>query len=80
MILEAVEDGKWKCMKIGRQGPKISYLMFADNLLLFGKATEDHMRLVKKILDNFCDMPGQRISYEKSIIYFSKSTNSLGRR
>lgn len=67
-------------MKAGRHGPKISHLMFVDDLLLFGKATKNKMRLMKRILDKLCVIPGQRISYDKSNIIFSKNTDSLSRK
>jgi hypothetical protein len=34
LIMEAIDDGKWKPMRAGRNGPLISHLMFADDLLL----------------------------------------------
>lgn len=72
-LLEALEEGSWKFMKAGRSLPKISHLMFVDDLLLFGKATDTQMRVIKRIfLDKFCSMYGQRINYDKSNILFSK--------
>lgn len=38
IISKAVDDGHWKPMKMGRQGPQISHLMFADDLLLCAHA------------------------------------------
>lgn len=67
-------------MKAGRHGPKISHLMFVDDLLLFGKAAENKMRLMKRILDKLCVIPGQSISYDKSNIIFSKNIDSLSRK
>lgn len=44
--------------------------MFADDLLLFGKATDDNMRCVMEVLNNFCEMSGQMVSLEKTSIFF----------
>jgi signal recognition particle subunit SEC65 len=38
LIAEAIEEGRWKPMRAGRNVPLISHLMFADDLLLFGQA------------------------------------------
>lgn len=40
MIMDAVRSGKWTGVKAGMKCPKISHLMFAIDLLLFGKAIE----------------------------------------
>lgn len=53
MILEAVEYAEWECMKASRKGPKILHLMFANDLLLFGRAFEKQKRLIKGVLDTF---------------------------
>lgn len=58
LIFEVVEDGTWKSIKAGRSGPKISHLMFADNLLLFGQASVKKMQVVKHIFDTLCGMLG----------------------
>lgn len=40
LILDSVEANQWECLKIGKGGPKVSHLMFVDDLILFGAATE----------------------------------------
>jgi hypothetical protein len=49
--------------------------MFADDLLLFGEATEEHMQCVVDILATFCQLSGQQVSKEKTSIFFSNNTS-----
>jgi ribonuclease HI len=79
LIAEATENGKWKPMRAGRNGPLISHLMFADDLLLFGQAVDENMRAVMEVLNNFCAMSGQQVNYDKSSIFFSRNVSN-GRR
>ncbi|MCH90084.1 putative non-LTR retrolelement reverse transcriptase, partial [Trifolium medium] len=72
-VATAVADGKWLGIRAGREGPTISHLMFADDLLLFGKATTEHMKCVIKVLNDFCMLSGQQVSQEKTSILFSKN-------
>lgn len=39
MIMDIMEKREWDGMKVGNNGPKVSHLMFSDDLILFGKAT-----------------------------------------
>jgi hypothetical protein len=73
IILQAVEEGKWKGIKVGKNGPMISHLMFADDLLLFGEATEEQMECVIDSLNNFCSMSGQEVSQDKTSVIFSRN-------
>jgi hypothetical protein len=79
LIAEAVEDGQWKPMRAGRNGPPISHLMFADDLLLFGQATDETMTVVMDVLTKFCSMSGQHVNYDKSSIFFSRNVNDTKR-
>jgi hypothetical protein len=73
LIAAAIEKGKWKPMRAGRHGPLISHLMFADDLLIFGQAIEEGMEAVMEVLNEFCNMSGQRVNYDKSSIFFSRN-------
>ena len=63
--------GRWKAMQASRGGRKISHLMFADDVVLFAKATLDQARVVRDRMDRFCSTSGQKISTHKASIYFS---------
>jgi len=41
LITKVVDEGRWKPFLIGKHALGISHLMFADDLLLFGKAELD---------------------------------------
>lgn len=58
MIKAVVGNGNWIGLKARRKGPMISHLMFVNDLLLFGKATNRHMVRIKQILNDFCGMSG----------------------
>ncbi|PNX75251.1 ribonuclease H, partial [Trifolium pratense] len=75
LILHEVNIGKWRGIKAGRNGPMVSHLMFADDLLLFGEAKEEQMQCVINTLNNFCNLSGQEVSQEKTSIYFSKNAS-----
>lgn len=57
-----------------KNGLVVSHLMFADDLLLFGEATENQMYSVSDILQRFCAVSGQQLSNEKTSILFSSNT------
>ncbi|XP_058784072.1 uncharacterized protein LOC131658836 [Vicia villosa] len=73
LIEQAVNNNEWKPFRIGTHGKHISHLMFADDLLLFGKASEKHMVSVMNTLQQLCNMSGQEISQDKSSILFSNN-------
>lgn len=52
--------------KICPRGSKIPCLMFADDSLVFCKATSSTCNKLKTILDDFCAMLGQLINFHKS--------------
>ncbi|KAH1046923.1 hypothetical protein J1N35_037707 [Gossypium stocksii] len=39
LIENSIEEGTWEPIRLSRQGPSVSHLFFADDLLLFGRAT-----------------------------------------
>ncbi|CAL2255075.1 unnamed protein product [Prunus armeniaca] len=76
LIQQKIQDRAWKSVQICQAGPHISHLFFADDLILFGEATIDQAWLMKQCLDDFCQLSGQRVSFEKSMIFVSPNTNS----
>lgn len=80
LIAEAVEDGHWQPMRAGRNGPFISHLMFADDLLLFCRATSDNMRHVIQVLECLCSLSRQKISAEKTVLFYSRNVPEELRR
>ena len=46
-------------------------MFFADNLILFAKVEEQACEAISEVLNRFCKESGQKVSREKSKIYFS---------
>ncbi|CAL2276143.1 unnamed protein product [Prunus armeniaca] len=74
LIQQKIQDRAWKSVQICQGGPHISHLFFADDLILFGEATTDQAWLMKQCLDDLCQLSGQRVSFEKSMICVSSNT------
>ena len=49
----------------------LSHFFFADNLVLFAKATPENCEIVNEVLDMFCKVSGQTISGAKLRAFFS---------
>lgn len=62
LILQVINYKKWKDPRMGKYGPMISDLMFADDLLLFGEAKENQMICVMNILKNISEMSRQEVN------------------
>ncbi|CAN1163478.1 LINE-1 reverse transcriptase homolog, partial [Linum perenne] len=54
--------------------PKISHLMFADDTILFLKVTRSSIQVLKRLLQNYENMSGQRVNLTKSAARFSHNT------
>ena len=75
IINQAVIEGLWKPIKLSRAGPPLIHLFFANDLLLFSKASEEQIRIIMNCLDTFCVASGQRIGLHKSTIAFSSDVD-----
>ncbi|CAN1121487.1 Putative ribonuclease H protein At1g65750 [Linum perenne] len=75
IINAAVEAGEWRPISLSVGGPQLSHLFYADDLILFGEASEHQARVIRNCLDRFCSASGQAVSREKSVIFCSKNTN-----
>ncbi|PNX79499.1 ribonuclease H [Trifolium pratense] len=66
LINKQVRDMRWKPMQMTQNGTKLSHIFFADDILLFAKATATQTRVIDEVLKNFCAMSGLMISHAKS--------------
>lgn len=57
--------------RICRGAPEISHLFFADDSIIFGRATNQELDCVKHILEIYEKASGQMVNYDKSEIAFS---------
>lgn len=71
----AVSFGKWKLIVLGRGGPLLSHLFFADDLVLFGEASVENAAVLQETLNTFCRYSGYKINASKSSLFFSNNTN-----
>ncbi|GLT74509.1 hypothetical protein SLA2020_463010, partial [Shorea laevis] len=65
----------WKGSKLGKSGPVINHLFFADDLIFIGKATMTNASYLEDLLGFFCLRSGQRVNLSKSRILFSANTS-----
>jgi hypothetical protein len=63
-------------IKLGPNCPPIHSMLFADDLLVCGQATEQEATRMKNILQEFCNRSGQTPNWTKSGILFSKHVDN----
>ena len=66
--------GRLKGLQTSRLGPWVSHLFFADDSLLFGKASLAESREFMEILKLYEDSSGQQLKREKTTIFFNTNT------
>lgn len=70
----AVEEKEWQPIKASKGGPLVSHLFFANDLLLFGTASNQQAIDMEKILLRFCQISRQKVNNQKSSLWFSLNT------
>ncbi|KAL6269322.1 hypothetical protein ACE6H2_026233 [Prunus campanulata] len=74
MLNKAMERGFVQGIRFSRDGPTLSHLFFADDSILFLKATDRNCNAIASILNSYCHASGQMVNFEKSSVYFSPNT------
>ena len=74
IIQKARMDGDIQGISLCRGGPKVTHLFFADDSLLFSKATPRACETIQGILSQYEKASGQQVNRDKTAIYFSKHT------
>ena len=75
LIERKCRENLWNPIKASQGGPSFSHIFFADNLMLFAKADRKNCVAIKDVLDSFCEISGQKISGEKSHVFFSPNVD-----
>lgn len=71
-----MERRLFRGVKVATSSPSISHLFFADDSLVFFRATFSDCRQVQKCIHQYEKASGQLVNYDKSAITFSPSTSS----
>ncbi|KAA3486163.1 reverse transcriptase [Gossypium australe] len=74
-----LEDAKHRgCMggaTIGKERLAINHLFFADDCIFFGDASRDGAMSVRGIIREYEQCAGQKVNYEKSLVFFGSNVN-----
>ena len=75
-MLQRNEGGEFLSgVQICRRAPRISHLLFADDCIVFCKASLEEGLKVTKILEDYERESGQKLNKEKTSLFFSKNTS-----
>lgn len=61
------------------QGPRLNHLFFADDSLLFCKATSGKWSRLSSLLEKYKKVPKQKLNKEKTSIFLSRNTSQEAR-
>ena len=62
-ITKMCEDNKWDMVRASKNGPSFSHVLFANDILLFAKANTKNCNSIMEVLNNFCNLAGQKVNY-----------------
>ena len=74
IINTATRRGNIKGFSLCKGGPELTHLLFADDSLLFYRATLEECEWVLQILESYEQASCQKVNRNKTTIFFSKAT------
>ena len=74
LIKKAVANGLLEGISVCRGGPCLSHLFFADDSLIFCKATVEECEALQKVLCAYEQSSGQQLNRTKTSLFFSPNT------
>ena len=75
LLHKAVREKKLKGVAASARGPRISHLFFADDSLIFGRATTMECTEIQRLLKVYESSSGQQLNRSKTSMFFSPNTN-----
>ena len=76
LLAKATEDGVIRGVSICKKGPRLTHLFFADDSIVFCRATIAECHMIQKLLSCYERASGQMLNRCKTGLFFSKSTAS----
>lgn len=73
ILAKAENSNLFKGIKVSRGGPSITHLFYADDILIFCRATASDVTQILNCLYQFESWTGQLVSKEKSFVHFSRN-------
>ncbi|GMP23354.1 hypothetical protein CsSME_00000985 [Camellia sinensis var. sinensis] len=73
LIARSVQEGKISGLLIRRGCPTLSYMLFADDAVVFFKANAKECQEVGRLLKIYSDVSGQLVIFDKSGVQFSSN-------
>ena len=71
----AKSEGRIRGVSIYRNGPWVSQLFFADDIVLFCRVKESECQVIPDILTTYEKGSGQKINKDKTNLFFSSNTD-----
>ena len=75
LLAKAVASGEIRGISICRGGPRLTHLFFADDSLLFCRASVQECMHIQDLLSTYEDASGQKLNRDKTTLFFSKNTD-----
>uniref|UniRef100_A0A2N9IDR3 Reverse transcriptase domain-containing protein n=1 Tax=Fagus sylvatica TaxID=28930 RepID=A0A2N9IDR3_FAGSY len=72
ILITAEENHLFKGFTLARTCPRVSHLLFADDLIIFASANREGAKAIQKCLSKYQSWSGQKVNMNKSAIMFSK--------
>ena len=79
MTTLATDIRQFKGIKIGKRGPQLSHLFFADDSMFLFQASNEACVVVNNIIQRLCRISGQILSFQKSFVKFSPNISEAKR-
>jgi len=76
LLKSRVQSWSLSGILVAQSAPTVSHLLFADDSLLFFKASRECAEEVPDVLRLYCHASGQQVNMEKSSIHFTKGCSA----
>jgi hypothetical protein len=79
LLRKAEGESLIRDISICRRGPRISHLFFADDSIIFCRATSNECRALHNLLALYANASGQVVNNDKTALFFSCNTSQITR-